>query len=160
MKVTGLIDDESLIIANKGLKIDFLDSSFLIVSANRNSSYENQNSIVSRIDHGKISFIFTGDCDSSCERDLLDEEIDADILKVTHHCSKYGSSRKFMEASTPEAAIIQVGENSYGHPNQECLDNLRGYSIETYRTDANGVIVVESNGMDYKIKKERSNDEN
>ncbi len=37
---------------------------------------------------------------------------------VGHHGSKYSSQQDFLSALTPEAAIISVGDNSYGHPHR------------------------------------------
>ncbi|MBN1282147.1 MAG: MBL fold metallo-hydrolase, partial [Proteobacteria bacterium] len=42
---------------------------------------------------------------------------DIDILKVAHHGSATSSNRAFLDATSPEVAIISVGDgNDYGHP--------------------------------------------
>ena len=66
--------------------------------------------------------------------------LDCDFLKVAHHGSKYGSSDEFLQAVTPQTAVISVGKNSYGHPTQEALDRLTATGATILRTDQNGTI--------------------
>jgi len=51
----------------------------------------NDTSVVSHLSFGKNSFLFTGDISSSIEKELIEKEIDlsSNVLKVTHHGSKY-----------------------------------------------------------------------
>lgn len=147
----NLIDTENEIIPKMNYKFNLSGVKFKVVHANINSKDPNQNSIVLRMDYNDFSALFTGDCDRNCEEDLLNENIDVDILKVAHHCSKYGTSTSFLDKVTPEIAVIEVGDgNRFGHPNQECLNRLK--NIKIYRTDSYGDIIIESNGISYSIK--------
>lgn len=68
-------------------------------------------------------------------------EIDADILKVGHHGSKYSSSEKFIRAVSPEISIVSAGDkNRYGHPTKEALSRIGNIDESIYRTDKNGTI--------------------
>ena len=70
-------------------------------------------------------------------------DIDCDILKVAHHGSKYSSSEDFIEACSPEAAVISVGKNNfYGHPTPETLERLDSYGCEVFRTDREGAVIL------------------
>ena len=53
-------------------------------------------------------------------------------------------SKELLDATTPEAAVISVGEeNSYGHPGQATLDRLKERNIAVYRTDLEGTITIQ-----------------
>lgn len=108
----------------------------------------NDTSIVAKLVFGETSFLFTGDATKSVERQLLHqvEQLNSDVLKVGHHGSKTSTSREFVEAVSPEIAVISAGKNnSYGHPHQEVLDNLAGARI--MRTDLEGGIKLKSDGV-------------
>ena len=49
-----------------------------------------------------------------------------EVLVVSHHGSRYSSNIRFLKAVTPEAAVISVGDNNYGHPSEETLQRLSG----------------------------------
>ena len=65
------------------------------------------------------------------------DNIDIDVLKVSHHGSKTSTSQLFLEKTTPALAVVSVGaKNKYGHPHQDTLARLRG--VPLYRTDTQG----------------------
>lgn len=104
----------------------------------------NNDSVVARLDFGDNSFLFTGDIESPAEREILEggENIDVDFLKIAHHGSKYSSSEAFLDAASPEEAIISVSKNnSYGHPTGEVLEALEKRNAKIFRTDERGDIV-------------------
>ena len=103
----------------------------------------NETSVVAKLVLGKKSFLFTGDIGKPTERKLIEKDIDSDILKVAHHGSKNSSSKEFLENVSPEFAVIQVGENKYGHPHLETLTTLSQLGIKTLRTDKKGDIKIE-----------------
>ena len=111
----------------------------------------NDTAIVSRLSYGNSSFLFTGDISSKKEKELLDSDVTADILKVAHHGSKYSTSAEFLEKASPLVAVIQVGKNSYGHPTPEVLTRLDNSGIKVLRNDLDGDIKIVSDGIDYKI---------
>ncbi|MDD5337489.1 MAG: ComEC/Rec2 family competence protein [Candidatus ainarchaeum sp.] len=122
-----------------------------VLHANTGSSESNQNSIVFMLYDGNFTLLMGADCDLGCETDLLKENIDADVLKVAHHGSKYGSSAEFLQEVSPQLAVIEVGMNSYGHPANETLERLRDAGAEILRTDLNGTVVLETNGTGYAL---------
>lgn len=74
-----------------------------------------------------------------------------------HHGSAGSSSLEFLQALSPEIAIVQVGaDNSYGHPTKEVLSRVRAVGAEIYRTDRQGEITVTTDGISYRVKTERS----
>ena len=81
-----------------------------------------------------------------CASDLA-----AQVLVVGHHGSKTSTSGEFVEAVSPDIAVISAGRNnSYGNPHREVLDNLAGVNI--FRTDLSGDIKIISDGENYAVK--------
>ncbi|MFH1575730.1 MAG: ComEC/Rec2 family competence protein [Candidatus Nealsonbacteria bacterium] len=104
-------------------------------------SNTNNTSIVARLVYGESSFLFTGDIYQSVEKKLTN--VDSDVLKVGHHGSKNSSAQNFIEAVSPEIAVISSGkDNRYGHPHEEALAILEKYDIRTLRADLNGDIKI------------------
>ena len=118
------------------------------------SGSENNNSIVMHITIGSTSFMMTGDAESGAERTLLDkyENIESQILKVGHHGSNTSSIQKFIDAVSPEVAIIHVGkDNDYGHPMSVVLDRISEYTDDIYTTMDNGTVTVTCYKDSYKV---------
>ncbi|MBI3022831.1 MAG: MBL fold metallo-hydrolase [Thaumarchaeota archaeon] len=108
-------------------------------------SDSNDNSIVVKIQIGKIGFMLTGDCEQACEASILNAKFDLEsqTLKVGHHGSRTSTSPAFLSAVTPSVAVISAGlNNQYGHPHQEVIDRLLSASITIYGTYQSGDIVV------------------
>ncbi len=114
-------------------------------------------SIVLRLDYGDTSFLFTGDAESAAEADILDSglSVDADVLKVGHHGSDTSTSQDFLDAVSPDFAVISAGtDNDYGHPHQTTLDKLMAAQINLCRTDLQGTVVITSDGSDLDVSYE------
>ena len=117
--------------------------------------------VVMMLKYGKLEIMLTGDMEEKVERRLIlaGYDLDSDVLKVGHHGSKTSTSEEFLSAVSPEIAVIQVGaKNRYSHPAPEVLKRLEDYGIKVYRNDLDGDIQLVSNGIDYQIVSERSND--
>ena len=109
----------------------------------------NANSVVLRLDYGDFSMLLMGDAEAQTETRMLskDLELNAKVLKVAHHGSKYATSEDFLKRVKPEAAIISDGGwNRYGHPAQVVLDHLKSIGARVYRTDLQGEITITSTG--------------
>ncbi len=108
----------------------------------------NDTSVVSRLVFNQNSLLFTGDISKQAEEKITEQKFSlaSDVLKVSHHGSKYSTFEKFLDAVSPEIAVIQVGENNYNHPTQEVLERLNKLGIEILRTDRSGDIELISDG--------------
>jgi competence protein ComEC len=109
----------------------------------------NANSIVVRLDYGSFSMLLTGDAEEQTEHRLLtkDLNLEARVLKIGHHGSKYASSEDFLKRVKPEIAIVSCGAwNRYGHPSQTVLDRLKAANVKLYRTDLHGEITLTTRG--------------
>ncbi len=112
------------------------------------SDYNNM-SIVLRVDYGDTRFLFTGDCEKEVETQMIEHgsDVKADVLKVGHHGSKTSTSSDFLQAVSPQIAVISCGSgNSYGHPHKETTELLKRCGITVYRTDEQGTVTVYSDG--------------
>jgi competence protein ComEC len=140
------------------IKVDILAPEDPLIKNSRSDT--NNASIVAKLTYNKVTFLFTGDMEEESQDKLLKEgvaDLQADILKVAHHGSRYTSSNEFLKAVSPKVAIISSGTgNSYGHPHQEALDRLEANKITVYRTDLKGTIIVTSDGQDYNIQTKSS----
>lgn len=89
------------------------------------------------------SILFTGDIDKEISNKISSYVKKIDILKVPHHGSKNGTTKKFIEKIMPYISIISAGKNnSYGHPHKEVLDLLNSVNTQIKRTDKEGNIVI------------------
>ncbi len=61
---------------------------------------------------------------------------------MAHRGSRYSTSDAFLDATSPEIAVICVGENTYGHPTNETLSRLLDNDITVLRTDQMGTIDI------------------
>ncbi|MGN0106063.1 MAG: DNA internalization-related competence protein ComEC/Rec2 [Hominilimicola sp.] len=139
------ISEETLLTYNNGMTVRIIPPA----KKTEISDDENDTSYIYYVEYGGFSAMFTGDMSAFAEKCLLDtgNVMHADLLKVAHHGSKTATSREWVEAVTPEYAVISVGEdNEYALPNDEVLENLEG--AELYRTDYDGDVrfTIEKDG--------------
>ena len=108
----------------------------------------NNYSAVLRVSYGNTSFLFTGDAEGESEQDMLASgaNLKSSVLKIGHHGSKFSTTTPFLKAVSPLYAVIEVGQNNYGHPSSTILDRLKSYGIKTYRTDQQGTVTAVSDG--------------
>lgn len=102
----------------------------------------NDSSLVMKVDIAGVAYLLTGDASESVEGNLLEKNVDlkADVLKISHHGSKNSNSYEFIQAVSPEKAVISVGKNSYGHPAEEVVNRLQNMNINIFRTDEAGSV--------------------
>jgi len=115
----------------------------------RSGRRSNSESMVAWLKWREFDVLFTGDIGEREEGKVLEEYdiLGLEVLKVSHHGSRYSSSDLFIQSISPKLALIGVGKNSYGHPAEEVLERLKKIAgIKIKRTDLNGEIVVISDG--------------
>jgi len=114
---------------------------------------DNENSIAGILNYenptvtGQVTRIFfSGDITANVEKRLVWQKIlidKVDVLKVSHHGSKDGTSEELLEILKPKLAVISVGaKNKFGHPTKEVLEKLKERGIEVKRTDKDGAIYI------------------
>lgn len=118
----------------------------------------NNASVVLRLTYGEVSVLLTGDAEQVEEQWMMDNKkpLKAQILKVSHHGSKTGSSDAFLKAVGVQVGLIScAADNRYGHPHAEVLERLARHGAKVYRTDKSGTIEVEIDGYSWDIHTER-----
>ena len=127
--------------AGQGLKAGDLEIAVLGPMPDLVSRKTNDASVITRVDFGEMSWLLTGDAEKKVENALAgaySDVLDADILKAGHHGSNSSTHAVLIQAATPAAAVISVGENSYGHPHPDVLARLAGRHV--WRTDEDGSV--------------------
>lgn len=118
-------------------------------------SAHNRQSVVLRIIYKSSSFLLTGDIEALGEEKLVasDQTLRSRILKSPHHGSRSSSSWPFLEAVSPDIAVITVGRNNVYHlPHQEILDRYKQLKVRVYRTDVHGAVEISTDGEEIKIR--------
>lgn len=140
----------------------FGNASFTILAPNSSSySDENDYSVAIRMDCNTASLIVTGDATTLSEQEMLSGNIslDTDLFVVGHHGSDGSNCDNFISDMTPISAIISCGEdNSYGHPDIEVMERLSREGISVFRTDIPGDLLFSTDGTDWFISVDASND--
>ncbi|MEN6316099.1 MAG: DNA internalization-related competence protein ComEC/Rec2 [Clostridiaceae bacterium] len=131
----------------------------------------NNASFVLKLCYGQTSVLFTGDAETEVEEKLLANAfpvsgdaisatsqdgaslLKADVIKIAHHGSISSTGKVFLEKVSPQAAIISVGKNNFGHPSQMTLDLLEQCKVKCFRTDECGAVILESNGRTVRLKR-------
>ena len=114
----------------------------------------NNSSVVMVLDYKETEILLVGDIEAKVEKELLNDNIGADILKVGHHGSKTSTTVNFLEKVSPQVAFIEVGsKNKFGHPSPEVIQRLENSGIKYYRTDLDGHTEVITDGETFQVKK-------
>lgn len=113
----------------------------------------NESSVVTRLVYGPPAGGFCAYLTGDLSKELLQLLIakQCQILKVSHHGSKTGTSQEILDKVNPEIAIIQVGRNRFGHPHKEVLDLLTSKGVKVLRNDTDGTIEIGTDGKNYTI---------
>ncbi len=137
---------------NDGITFRFYGPTYPYIAGSRNDI--NSNSLVFRLEYKGFRMLFTGDAGAETETRLLraGDDLRADVLKVGHHGSAYGTTAAFVQAVVPRAAIISVGRNNlFGHPAPATIATLINNGARVYRTDEDGAITVDTNGSSIEV---------
>lgn len=153
----GLASLENLAVPSSGDVFDF--GSFRLEVLGPGDIYPdpNNNSLVLRLSCGGRSVLFCGDMEADAEEDLLSSGVDlhADILKVGHHGSNTSSTEPFLEAVSPEYAVISSGEDRNLLPRNTILKRFADLGIQVFRTDTEGTVVFSLEDGDIRIRTEK-----
>ncbi|ANZ35424.1 DNA internalization-related competence protein ComEC/Rec2 [Lentzea guizhouensis] len=125
-----------------GLELEVLGPRRQPVAAETNTVV-NDYSLVLRATTPAGRVLLTGDVELAGQAALLGErDLEADVLKVPHHGSRY-SLPAFLKRVRPRVALVSVGTgNRYGHPSPQVIDALRAGGALVLRTDKDGDLAV------------------
>ena len=117
---------------------------------NINVDNDNEKSIITSLKYNEFTMLLAGDASAESLDEIkksLPQNID--ILKVPHHGAKGCLDNKIVDYLNPKYAIISVGENKFGHPNDMILQMLNKSVI--LRTDLNNSIKIKVDKKGYKV---------
>ncbi|MGC4154107.1 MAG: ComEC/Rec2 family competence protein [Propionicimonas sp.] len=120
------------------------------------SSAENDGSVVSRIETGRMVVLATGDIEHAGQAAVLRSGLPlaADVLVVPHHGSPRQTPELFSAVGAP-VALIGVGPNTYGHPSATALGELARAGATVFRTDTQGSLAVTPTDAGFQVTTER-----
>lgn len=144
---------EQIIDSKKVSQFDLIKTNWMVfevVNSNKNDNNENSIAGILRFWNDdlkrEIKIFMAADIDIETEQKLVWQKLlteKVDVLKVSHHGSKNGTSEELLEILKPTVAVISVGEkNRFGHPTKEVLARLKEKEIEVWRTDVVGEVHV------------------
>lgn len=123
------------------------DLSIELVFVDSTATDTNEGSAVYSVFCEDKKILFTGDISKETEEKFIDSDIDADILKVPHHGSKYSASKDFIEKVSPLIAINFAGYNNiYKHPSPETIELYKDMRIPFLSTNQYGMIKIRIDG--------------
>lgn len=144
-------------LAEAGTIIDQTDSYKLEIlwpKKDANFPETNDYSIIIKLTVGNKMFLFTGDAPTSAILDSNPGHID--VLKLSHHGSRTGTTEVLIHKLSPTYAVLSYAvDNSYGHPMQSVLNALHKHSVEVWGTGANGTITITCDGTNIDISGEK-----
>ena len=144
-------------LAEAGTIIDQTDSYKLEIlwpKKDANFPETNDYSIIIKLTVGNKMFLFTGDAPTSAILDSNPGHID--VLKLSHHGSRTGTTEQLIRKLSPTYAVVSYAlDNSYGHPMQSVLNALHKHSVEVWGTGANGTITITCDGTNIDISGEK-----
>ena len=145
-------------LAEAGTIIDQTDAYKLeILWPTKDANFPDTNdySIIIKLTVGTKTFLFTGDAPTSAILDSNPGHID--VLKLSHHGSRTGTTEQLVRKLSPTYAVVSYAlDNSYGHPMQSVLNALRKHSVEVWGTGANGTITITCDGTTIDISSEKN----
>ena len=144
-------------LAEAGTIIDQTDSYKLeILWPKKDANFPDTNdySIIIKLTVGNKTFLFTGDAPTSAILDSNPGHID--VLKLSHHGSRTGTTEQLVHKLSPTYAVLSYAvDNPYGHPMQSVLNALHKHSVEVWGTGANGTITITCDGTNIDISGEK-----
>ena len=137
-----LVQGDSIVINSTNITVLWPPSNLIVHS--KKDIATNNTALVLQIMVGSKEILLLSDVDiSQGERALSNKTHQQTILKISHHGSKFGTSKKLLRLADPAIAIISVGsKNSYGHPHPSVTGLLKDLNIPIKRTDRDGNVTI------------------
>ncbi len=140
----------------KGMCVEFNENYFYVFNPEKEVYITDSNaaSLIMLYKRGDFDALLLGDATKASEEaavDLINKKVTGqiEILKVSHHGSKTGTSEIMLTEFSFANALISAGiNNTYGHPHKEVQKLLSKFSIKAYCTKDCGEIDVKiSDGL-------------
>ncbi|MFZ5565141.1 MAG: ComEC/Rec2 family competence protein, partial [Thermodesulfobacteriota bacterium] len=135
-----------------GVKFEFLYPPVDFAEKSRFESWRNtnNNSLVTRVGMGDVSFLFPGDISKKAELELAalaGDRLASTVVVAPHHGSKTSSTPAFLNRVRPDVAVVSAGAgNRYGYPHPEVVLRYQAAGARVLRTDRDGAVVLKTRG--------------
>ena len=117
---------------------------------------KNNNSLVLKMEFGKVAFLFTGDILARSEKELIrlaGNELRSSVLFAPHHGSCSSSTESFIDRVRPAVVLISCGfQNKFGFPHPNVPERYYRYGCQVLRTDLHGAVQIVTNGQSLKVR--------
>lgn len=110
--------------------------------------FDNNCSLVTKVEHHSQTMLFTGDAMQERLNEIMDLG-DCDLLKVPYHGREIANLPAFLQAVTPEYAVISTDEETLS---AVTMQELTTRGIETFVTFSDGSIIATSDGQTITIE--------
>lgn len=107
-------------------------------------NWYNPNSLVLMLEWKSFKALFAGDLVNFTEKELLETgvSVQADLLKVGHHGSDDTTTPAFLDAVSPEMALVSANHDRRNYPGAKTLAKLEKRGIPYFRTDLDGNVTL------------------
>lgn len=143
--VPAELPDAKACLAGQSWHWDGVHFQFLHPAENASGS-ANERSCVLKVSSDFGSILLTGDIEKRAEASLINnnkQNLPADILLVGHHGSRSSSSTAFIDAVSPQIALIASGfNNRYQFPAAEVVQRFQDRQIPLLNTADSGALLV------------------
>lgn len=121
----------------------------------------NNRSMVIAVRLGEVGILFPGDIEKAAEEDLVARfgaRLRQRVLVAPHHGSRTSSTWPFLRCVSPEVVLVSAGwENRFRCPHPDVLARYREMDVRILRTDADGALVLETDGRRLVVKPAAAN---
>lgn len=121
---------------------------FEVLSPNPQLRYskENNQACVLKVSNAGHALLLPSDIEKSTEQVLLKmgAALQADVVLMPHHGSKTSSSAQFLQAVSPQLALVSAGYlNRFHHPHPQVLERYQALGTNLLNTVENGAIRID-----------------
>ncbi len=101
-------------------------------------SNQNENSLVTKLSLAGLKILFPGDIGRKRERELVAQDISADLLVLPHHGARNSATYPFLKKVSP--TLVFSSSRRAGHPARETLTRLKSLGLPHLGTKNFGAI--------------------
>jgi competence protein ComEC len=104
-----------------------------------------------KVVYGNTSFLFPGNIENEMEYfycDTYRNFLKSDVLKVSNNGNIKSTSVEFIQTVQPKISLVSIAnQNKFGNTSPIILERLKKIKSEIYRTDEEGAILLQSDGV-------------
>jgi competence protein ComEC len=135
----------ALVLAEAGVRTQIAELPLRVVAPSREAAAyaENDASVVVILGRAPRRLLVPGDLEREGELALARSagDLRSELLVVSHHGSRHGSTQAFLARVQPRWALVSAGRrNAFGHPHGEVVRRFRSMGVPLLRTDVLGPV--------------------